>query len=80
MTVYDRPDFDAEIAAALKTRQELQARYDKIKNTYDTCALIDAKVALANADRRLRELRGKKAAAQSIESPRSSAVFYGTNG
>jgi hypothetical protein len=79
MTVYDTPDFDHEIAQVSNQRQRLQAQYDKIKNSYDTCSIIDAKVALDDCERRLCELRGKKAAAQPIEPPRSSAIFFGSN-
>ena len=79
MTVHDRPDYDAEIAKLSNQRQQLQAQFDRVKHSYDTGRIIDAKVALANCDRRLCELRGKKAAAQSVEAPRSGAIFYGSN-
>jgi hypothetical protein len=35
MTVYDSPDYTAEIAKALQVREQLQAQYDAVKHTFD---------------------------------------------
>ncbi len=80
MTVYDTRDYDAEIAKALAARNQLQARYDSVKYSYDTSAIVDAKVALGEAERKLRELRRGQEAAQRVEPLRNSSVFVGSNG
>ena len=77
--VHDRPDYDAAIAAALKTQRQLEAEYDDIKNGYDTFRVIQLRGAMAEANRRLCELRSAKAADRPIEPRQSRAVFYGSN-
>jgi hypothetical protein len=77
--IHDRPDHDAEIAAALKVQQQQQARYDAIKYSGDSCAIIDARFALNAANRRVLELRGNQAADRPVESARNSSIFFGSN-
>jgi hypothetical protein len=77
--IHDRQNFDHEIASALADRARLQAEYDAVKNGYDTFRVIQLRGAMAEATRRLCELRSAKAAAQPIEPRQSRAIFYGSN-
>jgi hypothetical protein len=77
--IHDRPDHDAEIAAALKVQQQQQARYDAIKYSGDSSSIIDAKFALNAANRRVLELRGRKEADRPVESVRNSSIFFSSN-
>jgi hypothetical protein len=75
----DHPDYDAEIAKAVRTRDQLQARYDAVKHGFDASSIIDRRHALNEAERQLRMLRGAKAADRPLESMRNSSIFYGSN-
>jgi hypothetical protein len=76
---HDKSDHDAEIAKAVRTREQLQARYDALKHGFDTCAIIDARFALNEANRRVLELRGNQAADRPVESARNSSIFFSSN-
>jgi hypothetical protein len=77
--IHDKPDHNVEIAKALATRDRLQAEFDQVKNSYDTCRLIDIRFALNAANRRVLELRGNQAADRPVESARNSSIFFGSN-
>jgi hypothetical protein len=70
---------NAEIAKAVRTRDWMQAEYDKVKYSFDSGAIIDRRHALNEAERQLRMLRGAKAADRPVESARNSSIFYGSN-
>jgi hypothetical protein len=76
---HDRPDFDHEIATALADRARLQAEYDAVKNGYNTFRVIQLRGAMAEATRRLCELRSAKEADRPVESVRGSSVFFSSN-
>jgi hypothetical protein len=75
----NHPDIDAKIAAALSERNRRQAEFDKVKHSYDSSSIIDARFALDGANRRLLELRGQKEADRPVESARNSSIFFGSN-
>jgi hypothetical protein len=77
--IHDKPDHDAAITNALASRDRLQAEFDQVKNSYDTCRLIDIRFALNEANRRVLELRGQKEADRPVESVRNSSIFFGSN-
>jgi hypothetical protein len=77
--IHDKSDLDAVIAEATKARDQAQAQFDRIKHSYDSSSIIDAKVRLADAERQLRRLRSEQAGANPTEPRQSGAVFYGSN-
>jgi hypothetical protein len=74
-----RPNFDSAIAEATAARDQLQAEFDAVKNGYDTFRVIQLRGAMAEANRRLCELRSAKAADRPIEPRQSRAIFFGSN-
>jgi hypothetical protein len=77
--IYDREDYDSEIAKVRGQREQLQAQFDAVKHTYDTGRIIELRAALADVNRQLWSLQTKKAAAQPAEPLRGSSVFFGSN-
>lgn len=72
-----RPDYDHEIAEALKARGRLQEEFAVVKRGYDTFHEMRLREAIAAADAKLSSLYAKQQA--STDPLRSSAVFYGSD-
>jgi hypothetical protein len=70
-------DINAELAAALKARDQLVIEYNQTKNGFDTWKISELKTAIAKAQLRVDTLRQKEVAAQ--PSLRGDSIFFSSD-